>query len=292
MNPPGLLFRSVAAAFRRVPHLRGRGRAETLLHRWFEGRGWSDVVDTNGYSLEVLLDDLLGRSVYLNGIWEPLNTSAMRSVMGPGDVAFDVGANSGYYALLLSRLAGPGGRVFAFEPVASTAALLRRNLARNGAANVDVVALALSDGDGSVHMSVSHVSNTGASHVVTLHPVEAGRLPGGVVETITAECRTGDAFWESAGRPDVRVVKADIEGHELRAVYGMRKMLATLGRAVVMLEVRDRFLRSAGGSAAELFAVLADLGYRSFEFDPRARRFVPNDALRDGELICFARQEP
>jgi nucleoside-diphosphate-sugar epimerase len=33
-----------------------------------------------------------------------------------GDVCIDVGAHIGYYTMLASRVAGPGGHVYAFEP--------------------------------------------------------------------------------------------------------------------------------------------------------------------------------
>src|ERR1043165_45133 len=38
------------------------------------------------------------------------------SAIKPGAVVYDIGANVGFYTLLASRLAGPQGRVYAFEP--------------------------------------------------------------------------------------------------------------------------------------------------------------------------------
>jgi FkbM family methyltransferase len=288
MNRPPAVARAAAAAFRAVPPIRGRARIEALFHRWLRDRDWSDVVGVNGGEMEVLLDDLIGRSIYVNGIWERPNTVAMRMLARPGDVAFDVGANSGYYSLLLSTLVGASGRVYGFEPIPATRELLLRNLARNEATNVEVVPIALSSEPGSVQMNVTATRNTGASHVVAASVDEPFRA--GILETLTIQCSTADAFWESVGRPPVRLVKIDIEGHEFHAIRGMRQLLASSSRTIVMVEVRDSFLRAAGASAAELFDFLRALGYGSYDFDVRRRRFIRNDATRNGELICFARE--
>src|SRR5262245_22362277 len=60
-----------------------------------------------------------------------------------GDAVLDVGANTGYYTLLFSHLAGAHGRVHAFEPVPPTFALLSRNTRR--ADNVVLNDCAVSD---------------------------------------------------------------------------------------------------------------------------------------------------
>jgi predicted RNA methylase len=51
--------------------------------------------------------------------------------LGPGDIFIDVGANIGYYSILASKLIGVNGRVFAVEPIPSTAGVLRFNLKIN-----------------------------------------------------------------------------------------------------------------------------------------------------------------
>ena len=48
--------------------------------------------------------------------WNPTEYAAFRSVVRPGMVALDVGANVGAYSILLGQWVGPTGTVFAFEP--------------------------------------------------------------------------------------------------------------------------------------------------------------------------------
>lgn len=64
----------------------------------------------------------------------------------PDWIIFDVGANIGYYSILFARLA-PKGRVYAFEPTATTD-LLQRNLAHHRLTNVETLRIALGAASG------------------------------------------------------------------------------------------------------------------------------------------------
>ena len=66
------------------------------------------------------------------------------SLVKHGDWVIDVGANVGHYTKRLSDLAGPTGRVFAFEPVPATFQLLTANTARFQFQNVSLFNVATS----------------------------------------------------------------------------------------------------------------------------------------------------
>src|SRR5215469_9229339 len=53
---------------------------------------------------------------YLFGGWEPKSMQAMLHYVKAGTIAYDLGANYGMHTLLLAKLVGPSGRVYAFEP--------------------------------------------------------------------------------------------------------------------------------------------------------------------------------
>lgn len=281
------------ALFRRIPPVRGRGRFENVLHGFLEERGFSDVLCVNGFEFEVSLDSLLGRTLYLNGVWERENTEICQRLVRSGGIIFDVGANIGYFTGLFSALTGPTGKVYAFEPVPSTAALLRRNLARNNpwTGNVTVVDVALSDHEGSLQLNVSGGRNPGASHVIASPVEDRGRLRAGVVETITIQCSTADLIWAAQGRPWVDLVKIDIEGHEYHALSGMHELISASPAISILVEVRESFLAAAGASSDRLFADLRELGLDSYDFDRRSGRFTINQKTRAGELILFSKRK-
>jgi len=68
----------------------------------------------------------------LDGFWEAWITRLMLGFIKPGFVCVDVGANVGYFTLVMAELAGEGGRVIAYEPEPETFDLLVRNVRDNG----------------------------------------------------------------------------------------------------------------------------------------------------------------
>src|SRR5262245_39956757 len=77
--------------------------------------------------------------------WFEKELSFLRHWLKPGMTAIDIGANLGVYALPMARWVGPNGRIFAYEPGSEARALLEESRTINGAANLDVLAFALSD---------------------------------------------------------------------------------------------------------------------------------------------------
>ena len=61
------------------------------------------------------------------GDYEQPVQQALASLALPGDVCYDIGANLGFFSILLGRLVGPTGIVYAFEPVPANAAVVERN---------------------------------------------------------------------------------------------------------------------------------------------------------------------
>jgi FkbM family methyltransferase len=67
-----------------------------------------------------------------NGIWEPWITAAIAGAIKPGWQCIDIGANHGYYTLMIADAVGPTGRILAVEPNPRLAELLRWNVDVNG----------------------------------------------------------------------------------------------------------------------------------------------------------------
>jgi FkbM family methyltransferase len=139
------------------------------------------------------------------GTYEQSTQATLTELIHPGMTVFDVGANVGFFTLLASRLVGPAGRVYAFEPLPRNIAYLRHHLALNGVeARVEVVPAAVSDRHG------AGLFAAGANPLM-------GRLSdaGDIVTTVRL-----DDF------PVPHVVKMDIEGGEVAALDGAPNMLA------------------------------------------------------------------
>jgi len=127
-------------------------------------------------------------------------------------VVYDIGANVGFYTLLASALAGPRGRVVAFEPLPRNLEFLRAHVAMNGMTNVVIRSVALAD-----HPGTRPFDDTPG-------PSEAHLAARG---SLTVECATLDALVAKGEIPPPDVIKMDVEGAELLVLRGGEATIRT-----------------------------------------------------------------
>lgn len=133
----------------------------------------------------------------------------------PGDVVWDVGAHAGATTYFLSRVVGPHGKVYAFEPDTTNYEYLKKNIELHGLRNVVPVAKALSGSTGTASFNMDGTMCAGLREYA-LYKVKGGSK---AVPTITVE----DACSELGDVP--RFVKMDIEGAEVAAIEGSLEFL-------------------------------------------------------------------
>jgi FkbM family methyltransferase len=78
-----------------------------------------------------LRDKALSPHLMLQGYWEMWITSVLARLTKPGTLTLDIGANLGYYTLLLADAVGQNGSVMAFEPNPRLANMLRTSVGIN-----------------------------------------------------------------------------------------------------------------------------------------------------------------
>ena len=217
--------------------------------------------------------DRHARKLSRHGVHEPVLTAWLLENLRlrAGEVALDVGANIGWYSVLLDRLAEPGVSIFCFEPDPENGELLRRNLERNAARRVQVVAAAVSD---TGHGATLHRAGGGNRGRHTLLPLHAG-------DDIAVPTLTLDAFWDEAGLGEraLRLLKIDIEGHEAAALRGASRVLARC--AMLLMEYSPRFLRAAALDVEEPLRLPLAAGLRPHVFNGDGLR-----AVDVGELLA------
>jgi len=194
--------------------------------------------------------DLQSEKDYWLGTYEPDLQAALERFIQPGMVVYDVGANIGYISLLLARRVGPGGQVYAFEALPANQARLRANLA-------------LGDPEGRVTLVPAAVVETSRPVKFLIGPSggmgkaegSAGRDEYGYPETVEVEGLSLDDFVYQSGNSPPQAVKLDIEGGEVLALPGTRRLL-TEARPLVLMELH-------GPEAARAaWEVLRAAGYR------------------------------
>lgn len=172
------------------------------------------------------------------------------SWLNEGDWVLDIGANIGHYTCRLAELVGPQGHVIALEPVAETFHLLSTNVAYLPAANVTLLNVAASDHTDLVGMTIPRLA-TGLRNFYMAHLSQEDW-------DVRALCLPIDALGIQSA---VRLVKIDVEGHELSVLKGMKELL---GRCRPMLIVE--------GDVPEVAAFLNEMGYWSERYPASPNR--------------------
>jgi FkbM family methyltransferase len=165
--------------------------------------------------------DLQFEKDYWLGTYETELQAAVRDLVQPGWVAYDVGANIGYISLLLARAVGKQGRVISFEALPGNVERLRTNLALNElGGSIQVISGAVIDRSGSVDFLVGPSGGMGKA------AGSAGREEVAYPQKLNVQGISLDEFIYNAGNPIPQVIKMDIEGGEVLALPGMTKLIS------------------------------------------------------------------
>jgi len=275
MNP--LLNRIVRGYLRASPVTEGKG----WLLRRTESRILPDeahvLAETkHGFALHLNLANPEHRRIYFYGEHdERYEIALLGRLIRPGDACWDIGANIGFYTCLLARIAGPDGRVDAFEPATATRALLERNVAANDFGNVTVHAQALGAAPGTA--SIHFRSRDLAEGTASLIPA------GDSAESEPVTVTTLDAL--AGTLPDPDFVKIDVEGLQLDVWRGGAQFFASHA-PLVLAELRETSDRA---HLAALDACIAGHGYRLFEIRKRGIRRAPSLVAARGRNFLLAK---
>lgn len=194
------------------------------------------------------------------GIYEEDHQAALRRLVSEGAVVYDVGANVGFYTLAMARLVGPSGKVFAFEPEARNAHLLRRHIELNNLRQVTVVQAAVSSEHGLIGFSGDR---------------EHGRMAdvsGYLIPTMSLDEFIG------RGYPPPSFIKMDVEGAEAKVLEGSQSILSR-GQTSWMIATHGADLNaSCRHTMLRTGHVLANLGFIALGDNDADFLAVPRDS--------------
>jgi FkbM family methyltransferase len=260
-----------------------------LADRLFAGVAPPHVLERSLFGLRLRVDVARGnpqRLLYLEGERFMPERAVVRRLLRPGMRAVDVGANVGYYLLLIESAVGPGGSVACFEPEPENLRELARNVEANRLENVRVFAAAVGAEDGRVSMCLG------------INAAVAGEAGGDFTVPLLR--------LDSALEGPVDFVKIDVEGYEGHVLAGARRLLRE-HRPTLLVEIHPGFLASpwtVDGILAELREVqprielLEIAPQRSFGEKARARylgrpvRSVPDPEGLLADCRVGRREEP
>lgn len=204
-----------------------------------------------------LMQYLLGTSVgrasfeamyfcYKDWIEAP-GTKALAPYIQPGDWVIDVGANIGYFARKFARWVKAGGKVLALEPEQRNYSQLQDRLAYSWRKD-RVIALrsAAADVDGTLRLRVN-----------LRHPGDHSLSES---DGVPVQVRRLDLLWAEYARPNIALLKIDVQGAELQVLRGAIRMIEAC-HPVLLLEIDEAALAGFATHPAEVLEFVRGHGY-------------------------------
>jgi FkbM family methyltransferase len=195
--------------------------------------------------------------LYLIGkrLTERRELATIRSLIRPGMVIAEVGANVGFYTLEMARCVGPHGRILAFEPDPLTFRLLQERIHHRAVENVEPYQLGVSDTSGRARL-YCNAYNRSDNRLTPSHTESH-------VEVCEVDvCRLDDFL--SGRHIHIDALKIDVQGNEDQVLRGAE---ATLRGGVrwIWIEFSPTHLRGSGTDPEHFLRKLNGLGMDLFE---------------------------
>lgn len=176
----------------------------------------------------------------------------INKLVKPGQTIIDIGANIGFFSMLFSKLVGLDGKVFCFEPDSTNFRHLNRNVGNYS--NITLIKGAVGPFHGTTRMYYS--DNLNVDHR-TYRPEK-------FASSDIVDMYSLDEFIPVDQKVDL--IKMDIQGFEMKAFSGMKRLLERQENICIISEFWPYGLKLSGSSGHEMINFLIGLRFKIFIF--------------------------
>jgi FkbM family methyltransferase len=217
---------------------------------------------------------------YWLGTYEPELQTAIQDLVKPGMVVYDVGANIGYITLMMAKAIGRTGQVYAFEALPANVKRLIDNMALdNHQEQITVLNCAVIDSPRQVRFWIGPSDDMGKVEG------SAGRDEISYPASILVEGISLDWFVYELGNPNPQLIKIDIEGGEVLAMRGMKRLLNE-AHPIILVELHGPQARQVS------WEVLTQCGYEIRRMEKGCPKVPSVDELDwKSYLIAFPKNQ-
>jgi len=210
----------------------------------------------NEYQILVFVNEDVGCRVYCYGDFEKDETALIGHLIREKDICMDIGANIGYYTLLMASKAKKG-KVHAFEPILRNYHLMCSSILMNGFENVVPNCCAIGNVDGSLDFSVADDSAYSSF-------VDTGWKS--IVKRVKVPVKTLDTYCAEHFIDKVDIIKVDVEGAEKLVLEGAQNILRDTKRKprIIMLELYEPIQQRYSSTIDGVLNVLKLFSYFPF----------------------------
>jgi len=231
------------------------------------GRSRAVIARVGGHLFQFDLGDDLQRSVYYRA-FERREIRRCLLLLRPGDTVLDIGANIGAYTVPMAGKVGERGAVHCFEPDPAIVRRLRVNCELNGYLKQTIInQVAMTDALGQRRFFRSVGSHSGWGSLEQFDDL--------VISPIEVEAITLDEYVKTHAVGHVRLIKMDVEGHEMAVLRGARRRLTAGLVDFLLIETNEPRLAIAGSSVRSLIEAVQECGFVMEESWPPLPETVP-----------------
>ena len=191
-----------------------------------------------------LRDQAIGHNIAI-GRYEPDVTDVVRKTVKQGMNCLDVGANLGYFSVIMAKLTGALGSVYSFEPFPANYDLLVRNIKENcveGVVHPKQLAAYDSSNLSSLFFRADAMNDNFGSMFVSDQPQD-----GHLQRSSVSRVRIDDVVPKNL---PIHFVKMDVEGAEIPALGGMSGIIERY-HPTLAIELNELALNRGNGSTPE-----------------------------------------
>ncbi|AEE90977.1 Methyltransferase FkbM family [Tepidanaerobacter acetatoxydans Re1] len=199
------------------------------------------VVTVYGGKLIIPSMDLsLSPELIISGSLElPLTKYLIKNIK-QGFTVFDIGANLGYFTVLLGMLVGPTGKVFAYEPNPYLNSLLFDNL------SINYVQDRVTISNKAVYSCITKIpfyitKRFMGNSSINRHNDEYFKLYSDQIDKIEIDSEPLDNYFDKFDT--INLIKIDIEGGEYHAFLGMQKLIQSETVKIIIFELNKMMLQ-------------------------------------------------
>lgn len=194
------------------------------------------------------------QQLFWYGYYENELRDLLKKIVKPNDVFVDIGANIGYFSLLIAHHL-PSVKVISFEPIADLYKKMNDNIALNDIENIVTVNAAAGEVNEEKEIFVSEPDNLGMSSFQLPENYSGYKEKVKVVSI--------DEWFKGSGLTNIDIVKLDIEGSELAALTGMKEVLQNF-KPLLIVEVNPETLSMFNLKPSYIHDYLEQYGFKRF----------------------------
>lgn len=224
------------------------------------GRMFPDkIISRGGVKYSIDFTEAIDFNIFLGG-WEPKTLKFLHNNLRSGDIVIEVGANVGAHTLVMSRIVGRTGRVYAFEPTDFAMLKLKRNVELNKEFSENITLL-------------QNIVTNGELSLPRIGIRSSWKLGSESSSVYAEECSFSepvsiDYFIDEYGIDKLSLIKIDTDGYDLKVLQGAQSALSVF-RPVVFIELCQYTLMEQGDSVQGIFNLLTNIGYTGYFEDGR-----------------------